>query len=96
MALTLEALIGFGDFKLSRNFELEYAGEVIETPENCYPTYSEANESLDFGVKIPWVTVLPNRKVIEGPLECYRVNMKQSQTQPDIFRLTTADPIECK
>lgn len=96
VALTLEALIGFGDFKLSRNFELEYAGEVIETPENCYPTYSEANESLDFGVKIPWVTVLPNRKVIEGPLECYRVNMKQSQTQPDIFRLTTAEPIECE
>ncbi|MEK8019269.1 MAG: hypothetical protein VSS75_020550 [Candidatus Parabeggiatoa sp.] len=96
VALTLEALIGFGDFKLSRNFELEYAGEVIETPENCYPSYSEENESLNFGVKIPWVTVLPNGKVIEGPLECYSVNMKQSKTQPDIFRLTTADPIDCE
>ena len=95
-ALVLESLIGFDDFKFPKKLQLAYTGEVIDVPENCYATYSAANKTLDFGVKIPWITILPGGSIIEGPLDCYDVSMTQSTTQQLVFRLTNATPIDCE
>ncbi len=91
---SLEMLPGFGDFILSGN--LSYSGEVISEAENCHPAYSAKKGTVYFpDIRLPLIGVGPTG-AIEGPVSCYDATLKQSVTQPEVFRLNKADETACQ
>ncbi|MCP4701636.1 MAG: VCBS repeat-containing protein [Gammaproteobacteria bacterium] len=94
--MSLKALPGFYDFKYGGG-EPVYAGQIVEKSDNCYPTYSAEDETLQFPkIKVPLLGVLPDGSTVDGPAACYKAEFNHSMTQPEIFTLADANEVACE
>jgi len=97
--LTL-ALQGLNDFSLATNTAFEFANEVVQGNNTCYPLYSTETQTLQLNyVEVPSVIVVPlSNKLVEldAPLACYQATLAQSKLLPQLFALTASTEVTCR
>jgi hypothetical protein len=94
-SIVLNSDPGYGDFYFPYNQALDCSVQLIESADNCYPTYSAKNFSLTFpDIKIPWAIVLPDGKQIPTEPFCYQASLAKNPAS-NRFNLSSAAPIAC-
>jgi hypothetical protein len=87
-SIVLNSDPGYGDFYFPYNQALDCSIQLIESADNCYPTYSGKNGLLSFpDIKVPWRAILPLGNTLGVGGSCYEAILDQGTVRPGIFSL---------